>query len=69
MYEYTVEGMSCNHCVMAVKKSVGAADPAAKVEVDLATQTVKVESTAAKEVIASRIEEAGYPVLAGSKPA
>lgn len=65
MYEYTVEGMSCNHCVMAVKKSVNAADPAARVEVDLSTQTVKVESTAGKDVIAARIEEAGYPVLAG----
>jgi copper chaperone len=65
MYEYTVRGMTCNHCIMAVKKSVEAVDPSATVEVNLATQKVKVESKASRDVIAARIEEAGYPVLAG----
>lgn len=65
MYEFTVDGMSCNHCVMTVKKSVAAADSGAKVEVNLKTKKVTVESNIDKAVIAASIEEAGYPVLAG----
>lgn len=65
MYEFTVDGMSCNHCVMTVKKSVAATDSTAKVEVDLKTKKVTVESNIDKAVIAASIEEAGYPVLAG----
>ncbi|MBW7856982.1 MAG: heavy-metal-associated domain-containing protein [Leptonema sp. (in: Bacteria)] len=65
MYEFTVDGMSCNHCVMTVKKSITATDSAAKVEVDLKTKKVTVESNTDKAVIAASIEEAGYPVLAG----
>lgn len=63
MYELKVEGMSCNHCVNAVTKSVQAVDPAAKVEVDLPQQKVRVDSTASIEQIAAAVDEAGYPVL------
>lgn len=50
---------------MTVKKSITATDSAAKVEVDLKTKKVTVESNTDKAVIAASIEEAGYPVLAG----
>jgi len=63
MYELKVEGMSCNHCVNAVKKSVQAIDPEAKVDVDLSQQTVRVTSAASMEQIVSAVDEAGYPVL------
>ena len=63
MYELKVEGMSCNHCVNAVTKSVQAVDPSAKVEVDLPKQTVRVNSAAAIEQIAAAIDDAGYAVL------
>ena len=63
MYELKVEGMSCNHCVNAVTKSVQAVDPAAKVEVDLPAQTVRVNSAAAIDRIAAAIDDAGYEVL------
>lgn len=62
MYELQVEGMTCGHCVGAVTRSVKEVDEAAKVDVDLATQKIKVESTAALTDIAEAVEEAGYPV-------
>lgn len=63
MYELKVEGMSCNHCVNAVTKSVQAVDPAAKVDVNLSQQTVRVDSSAGIERIAQAVDDAGYTVL------
>lgn len=62
MYEFHVEGMSCNHCVSAVTKSVLGVDGAAKVKVDLPGHLVSVESKADIDVIKEAIVEAGYPV-------
>jgi copper chaperone len=63
MYELQVEGMSCGHCVDTVTKSVQAVDAAAKVEVDLGKQQVRIDSGAKLDDIKSAITEAGYPVL------
>ncbi|MGX4640113.1 heavy metal translocating P-type ATPase [Massilia sp. SYSU DXS3249] len=62
MYELTVEGMSCGHCVGRVTKTVQGLDEHAKVEVDLATKKVRIDSGADLERIAAAIDEAGYPV-------
>ena len=62
MYELQVENMSCGHCVGAVTRAVCALDPGARVEIDLATGTVKVESGAQLAGISAAIAEAGYPV-------
>ena len=64
MYELTVEDMSCGHCVGRVTKSVQAVDKEAKVEVDLATKKVKIDSKADLDTIAQAIDAAGYPVTA-----
>ena len=66
MYELTVEDMSCGHCVGRVTKSVQALDKDAKVEVDLPTKKVKIDSTADLDRIAEAIVAAGYPVTAKS---
>jgi copper chaperone len=66
MYELKVEGMSCGHCVKSVTNSVLEVDRAAKVNVDLAGQTVRVESSAGLDAIKAAISEAGYPVLASN---
>jgi Cu+-exporting ATPase len=62
MYELTVEDMSCGHCVGRVTKSVQALDKEAKVEVDLPTKKVRVDSKADLDAIAQAIDAAGYPV-------
>jgi Cu+-exporting ATPase len=64
MYELTVEDMSCGHCVGRVTKSVQALDKDAKVEVDLPTKKVKIDSSADLDRIAEAIVAAGYPVTA-----
>lgn len=61
MTEFNVEGMSCAHCVSMVTKTLKALDPQAKVEVDLASKKVKVESTEDREILAAALTEAGYP--------
>ncbi|KIF83339.1 heavy-metal-associated domain-containing protein [Noviherbaspirillum autotrophicum] len=66
MYELKVEGMSCNHCVNAVTRSVQEVDAAAKVDIDLSQQTVRVASSASLAAIQSAVSEAGYPVLSSS---
>jgi copper chaperone len=63
MYELQVEEMSCGHCVSAVTKAVQTVDAHARVEVDLAQRTVRVQSDAELAKIAGVIAEAGYPVV------
>jgi copper ion binding protein len=64
MYELQVEGMSCNHCVSKVTSCVKRVDPVAKVQVDLTSGKVRVESTAEREEVSAAIEDAGYVVTA-----
>jgi Cu+-exporting ATPase len=64
MYELTVEDMTCKHCVGRVTKAVQEIDQQAKVDIDLPTKKVKIESEADLERIAKAIGEAGYPVSA-----
>ena len=64
MYELTVEDMTCKHCVGRVTKAVQGIDPAAKVEIDLPTKKVRIDSGAGLDRIAAAIDEAGYPVSA-----
>ncbi|GAA2869356.1 heavy-metal-associated domain-containing protein [Nonomuraea rubra] len=63
---YTVNGMTCGHCVSSVKEEVGEVTGVTSVEVDLATGllTVASESPIDRARIASAVEEAGYE-LAG----
>ena len=66
MYQLTVEGMSCGHCVGRVTKTVQGLDEKAKVEIDLPTGQVRIDSRADLDRIAAAIDEAGYPVTARS---
>jgi copper ion binding protein len=59
---YTVTGMTCDHCVAAVRQEVGAVDGVTDVQVELATGALTVESDAPLDPadIAAAVEEAGY---------
>lgn len=62
-----VEGMSCEHCVKAVKSAVGALPGVDGVSVDLKAKTVTVEYDPAQckpESIKTEIEDQGYDVIA-----
>jgi copper chaperone len=62
-FEFTVQGMTCGHCEMAVKKAITRLDPQAQVQVDRTQNRVKVEhSTQAREALVKVIAEEGYQV-------
>ncbi|MFC6336794.1 copper resistance protein CopZ [Pseudomonas sp. CCM 7891] len=60
MQVFSVEGMTCGHCVRAVTQAVQDKDPAASVRVDLAAKEVGVESTLSSAQLISLISEEGY---------
>jgi copper chaperone len=61
---YTVTGMTCDHCVAAVRDEVGKVDGVTSVGVDLASATVTVESErpADPAAVSAAVAEAGYEV-------
>lgn len=61
-----VEGMSCGHCQMAVKKAVEAVEGVQKADVNLQNKQVVVEYNEGKtnlEKVKAAITEAGYEPL------
>ena len=62
---YTVKGMTCDHCVRAVTQEVSGLDGVEKVDVDLSSGRVTVESTADIDPAAVRaaVDEAGFEVV------
>ncbi len=60
-----VKGMSCQHCVMSVTKTLGQLEGIKNVQIDLAKGEVRFDNT--KEIASSRIEkaisDAGYEVV------
>ena len=63
---YTVEGMSCGHCVDSVTEEVGAVAGVTAVEVDLESKKVTVtgEGEIDDTAVRAAIDEAGYEVVA-----
>jgi copper chaperone CopZ len=63
---YTVTGMTCDHCMAAVRQEVTKVDGVTGVEVKLASGTVTVESERPLDLAAvtAAVEEAGYEVAA-----
>jgi copper chaperone len=61
-----VDGMSCEHCVKAVTKAVGALPGVDQVSVDLKNKTVAVSYAPGSDMldrIKSEIEEQGYDMI------
>ena len=61
---FQVQGMSCGHCASAVTRAIQSVDPQAKVQVDLASGQVQVQSGEQRAALAAAIEEEGYKVAA-----
>lgn len=60
----TIEGMSCNHCVMAVKNALSEIEGISHVDVELNNNRAIVEGdNLSDEVLKGQIEEAGYDVV------
>lgn len=63
MYELKVDGMTCGGCAASVKRALQLLDSNARVDVDLPSKTVKVETTAQLDAVKNAVEDAGYQVL------
>jgi copper chaperone len=63
MAEFKVEGMSCQHCVAAITRSIQEIDSGAQVQVDLEQGRVVVASTEGIDALKEAIDEAGYTVV------
>ena len=63
MITLKVSGMTCGGCINAVTRAVQAQDPQAKVQADLATQTVSLETSLTPTQASQLITDAGFPVV------
>ncbi len=58
-----IEGMSCQHCVMRVKKAIDGVEGVNSSDVSVGSATVSFdESKTSREAIVKAIEGAGYKV-------
>jgi copper chaperone len=63
MLSFKVSGMTCGGCINAITKALQSQDPQAKVQADLATQTVNLETSLSPKQARQLITDAGFPVL------
>ena len=61
MIEFILPDMSCGHCASTVAKTTQFVDPNSKVDIDINTKMVKIESTVDRSDFVEALTEAGYP--------
>ena len=62
--ELKIEGMSCGHCVMSVKKELGKVPGIVVDDVQIGTAKVHYdESKVTEQVLARAIDDAGYKLV------
>ena len=63
---YTVQGMTCGHCVAAVTEELSKLDGVSHVDVDLSSGRVIVQSDGSLDDgdVAAAVDEAGYTLAA-----
>ncbi len=63
---YIVEGMTCDHCVNAVRTEISAVSGVTSVDVDLETKLVQVSGEQIDDAaVFAAVEEAGYEAVEG----
>jgi copper chaperone len=60
LIQFNIPQMSCGHCVKAVTEAVHEVDAQAKVDVDLASKHVNIDTSAERQKIVEALAEAGY---------
>lgn len=61
---YTIQGMTCEHCVRSVREEVLAVAGVDSLEVDLASGVMTVTGDAEATAVRAAVDEAGYAVVA-----
>lgn len=60
MTKLNVPGMNCGHCKSAIEAAIGSLDQAARVNIDLSSKIVTVQSDAADQAIVAALKSKGY---------
>lgn len=65
MKSIKIKGMSCQHCVMAVTRALGALEGIQNVKVDLKTGVATYEEvkTVDKALVVAAVKKAGYDIV------
>jgi copper chaperone len=58
--EFDVQDMTCGGCANAITRAVTAADPAARLDIDVDAKRVRIESTEPAARVQAIIEAAGF---------
>lgn len=61
MIELTVNDMTCDHCASRVTQSIKSVDERARVSIDIATKSVRIEGAGDIDAITAALTAAGYP--------
>ena len=62
MLSLKASGMTCGGCINAITRAIQTQDPNAKVQADLATQVVDLETSLSAEQASQIMTDAGFPV-------
>lgn len=58
--QFTVENMTCQHCVRAITQALQAADAQAQVNIDLSQKRLTLQSQLSAEQVTAILAEEGY---------
>ena len=58
-----INGMTCMHCVMHVKKALGSLDGVKNLEVGVGNATIESEKPLDEKALKHIVEDAGYEVV------
>ena len=66
MRSFTVNDMTCGHCVSTITRAVQGVDPGAKIRIDLGRRVVGIDSAKPASQFLAAIRAAGYSPVVGS---
>lgn len=61
--EYSIEGVKCGGCVVAVKERLSKLDNVDNVEVNIQEKTIEVEGTASKEELQVVLVDTNFKIV------
>ena len=61
MQQFQIPAMSCEHCVRVITQTIESLDAEARVQADLASHSVQVETSQPRLAVTAALAEAGYP--------
>ena len=61
MTTFNIPNMSCGHCKATVEKTIHAIDPEAKIEFDMASRKITLDSRTPPDNVQTALASAGYP--------